>query len=1194
MRCPACGSSVPDDARFCPACGQTVQSRADERRVVSVLFADLVGFTSLSEHADPEQVKNLVDRCFQDLVADINSYGGRVDKILGDGIIALFGTPVAHEDDAERAVRAALAMRTTLTRISAQRPDIIQMRIGINTGEVLVGAVAGGESTVMGDVVNSASRLQTAAEPGQILVGHSTYTATNQVIRYEPMVVVQARGRSEPIEAWPASAAILPPGQRRRRTRTPLVGRDAELGLLGQAFRIAAGHKRPGLVLVLGEAGLGKSRLAEEAAALAVAEHGALVLEGRCLPYGEANPWWPVAEAIRSACGVDDDDDVDRAYKKCLAAVAATLGHASASAETERLAHGLLYIMGHERPDLSLANVDPARARDEALRSVRLLLEGLGAERPVLIVLSELHWADGMLLSAMDKFIDRIRDAKVVLLATARPELLERWSAGPGNHNTVTLRLDPLDRTAVEGMIDALLGSQLPARVRDMLLERSGGNPFFLEEMVSFLDESGALVTREGAVQLDVTRQPAQLPPTLRGLVAARLDALPPDERALLEDAAVIGRSGPIALLRALAKQRSAPVAASLDALISKDLLGVQGEEFEFKSDLVRSIAYETLTKGTRARIHAAVAGWLSERARDSGREDEFLEQLAHHYGEAATFAQELGIVEGVPADIRPHALQVLERAAARAEMRDAPRLSAHLLDHAVALLRSQDGATKRRVLLRRAHSRAGLRELAAAREDLDIVLEEAQAAKDDRAMAGALTVLGEIEHHEGAYERSVQSLRRAVTMWRGLGDHAGLAQALRSLGETEMFHGNLDGAEQPTAEAMELYRGLEDRRGEAWGQRNLAWIAFMRGDFTAAEERLNTAANTFAEIGDRGGLGWAIGFLAWVRFMEGRLDEAASLAEPMLEESDEVGDPFAGGMLYVLLGTIRMWSGSHKDGHVLLARARDIFRSIGDAWGEIQALIPMGLGLVTAGCIDEGIKSLQDADTLAVGIRDDRIRAFVYTACGQAQALVGEGARALAEHDRMKAVFGDVDLPGAGEFKTARGLALLQLGRVDEALDLLDPQVVAAGPPTAGLRANLAGLRGLAYAAAGRPADAHRSASEIASIQGGTSRDRMVASLALGLAAAQTGRLEEAEAHFADATARVDATDATLDQAVVRLARAHALEALGSPDAVAAMSEARRRLAELHVAAAGWDTLFMLAATGDRRRADSLGRAGA
>jgi class 3 adenylate cyclase len=374
MTCPTCGAPVADGARFCSSCGHPLASRGDERRIATVLFADLVGFTTLSEARDPEEIKNLVDSCFERLVQEINTFGGKVDKIIGDAILALFGAPVAHEDDAERAVRAALRMQEALRLYCGETGAQIRLRIGVNTGEVLVGSLrAGAEYTAMGDVVNTAQRLQTTARPGSVVVGGATYAATRDVIEYRSLGAVAAKGREEPVDAWEAVATLLPPGYRPRRVQTPFVGRDAELGILGGAIDAAVSRSRAHLVLLLGEAGVGKSRLAAEVAQHACTAHRSLVYEGRCVPYGEANVWWPVAEALRQACAINPDDGATVARDLCTDAVATALQQPIDAPEVRRVVNGLTHLMGYEGP---LDEIDAQRAREEAHRSVLAFIEG--------------------------------------------------------------------------------------------------------------------------------------------------------------------------------------------------------------------------------------------------------------------------------------------------------------------------------------------------------------------------------------------------------------------------------------------------------------------------------------------------------------------------------------------------------------------------------------------------------------------------------------------------------------------------------------------------------------------------------------------------------------------------------------------------------------------------------------------------
>jgi class 3 adenylate cyclase len=442
--CPNCGAVLPAGAKFCPTCGAATGPRADERRVVTVLFADVVGFTPLSEERDPEHVKNLLDRCFDRLAEDINSHGGRVDKIVGDEIMAVFGAPVAHEDDPERAVRAALQMQRNLTEQAQETGADVRMRIGINTGEVLVGGLrAGGDVTALGDVVNIAKRLQTAADPGDILVGHDTQDATRNNISYEEVGALTVKGRGNTVTAWRAIEALGPPGARMGRARTPLVGRKSELAMLWHALGTAVDHDRPHLVLLVGDAGMGKTVLVEEAIEMARVQHDALVIEGRCLPYGEANPWWPIAEALRQACEIEPEDPADVAADKCRRAIGAIMGTEDEGAEASRVADGLLYLMGYEG---KLQDLEPSRAKEEVVRSLQMSLIANARQRPLVIVLSELHWADQLVLDLVDKMFDRLRNLPIVVLATARPDLEERWTPKPGRHNLFVVNLDPLNR----------------------------------------------------------------------------------------------------------------------------------------------------------------------------------------------------------------------------------------------------------------------------------------------------------------------------------------------------------------------------------------------------------------------------------------------------------------------------------------------------------------------------------------------------------------------------------------------------------------------------------------------------------------------------------------------------------------------------------------------------------------------------
>jgi class 3 adenylate cyclase len=1170
MKCPACATPLPDGARFCPACGHLIHARADERRVVTVVFADLVGFTTFSEGRDPEQVKNLVDRCFERLVADINAFGGRVDKIVGDAIVALFGAPVAHEDDAERAVRAALQMQRTLATVTGELASKVQLRIGVNTGEVLVGALrAGGDYTAMGDVVNVASRLQTLAAPGQVVVGPATRAATREVVDYAPLGEVQARGREEAITAWQALAALAPPGYRPRRAPTPLVGRSEELGVLRHTLAAAVGRRRAHLVLLIGEAGIGKSRLAEEMAHVARAENGALVLEGRCVPYGEANVWWPVAEAVRQACGIEPTDPADVSADKSRLAVERATGLDPADEQAGRLADGLQYLMGDED---ALPNVDPARAADDARRSLLTLLEAMAAQQPIVLVLSELHWADALVLDLVDQLLDRLRHLPVVLVATARPELEDRWAPKPSRHNLVALHLDPLDEQAGRDLLTALLGEEPPRELRDALLERSGGNPFFLEELVALLSEAGVLRHDGWLGNNDVAAH--ELPATLRGLVAARLDAIPPHERSVLEDAAVFGRTGPVAALAAAAEARGIDFGAMVDELAAKDLLAVADGEFEFRSELVREVAYETLTKAERARRHAALAEWLAANARATRREDEYLEQLAHHYGEAAELDKELGGVDGLPPDVCDTALLAIERAAVRAKQRDMHAVSVPLLDRALRLLPPGPGRPVRRVLLERARARTHLHDLAGARQDLAEVFHQIEGGYHPLSRARALTVQGQILQTEGDLTGSAAALDEAIDGWRSLGDARGEAEALSMRGMTSLFAGRAEEAEASIRQALEVFRSLGSSRDEAWALWNLAWISFEEGRLAEAESRLEKSAAAFTEARDWGGLAWAHGLLGFVKYFQGERRAAEAIAERVLVGIEERGDRWAHGMVLVLLAAVRLWDGRTLDAIEPAREAVRLFDGIADIRGQGLAYATLSRALVASGRVREGVAVLDEADTAVVA--NDITLTSGFARAGIANHM-GDSETALAQLAGWQAGGAAPADMATSEGNALLGLALLQSGDVAGALVATETAVATA--PAPGSQAAAQALLALVSAAARRPTEAIEAGAAAVAIAVHTYLDSLLAVVARGCALVQLGDEAGARAAFDEAEAVVDATADRVHQAGVRLARARALEALGASDACEALDEARARLAQLDIPATGWDTAFRLAA---------------
>ncbi len=1169
--CPSCGAESPADARFCSSCGHAFQTRSDERRVVTILFADLVGFTTWSENQDPEQVKALVDRAFERLVRDVTTFGGLVDKIIGDAIVALFGAPTAHEDDAERAVRAALRMQESLAEYAAEIDMDLRMRIGVNTGEVLTGALrSGGDYTAMGDVVNTASRLQTSAAPATVLVGESTYAATRDAITYEPRGELVARGREKPIAVWCATGTARPPGYRVRRRVVPLVGRAQEMSVVENSVALSVRNDRAQVVLLLGEAGVGKSRMAEEIGPLVTDIRGeTLTLVGRCVPYGEANPWWPIADAIRNGLEIEPDDTLPEARTKASDAVERNIEDSTAVAT---VVNGLLHLMGYEGP---LRGLDPARARAEATQALLTFLESIVRTRPLVIRLADLHWADDLVLETIDDLISQLSRSPLVLVGTARRALLRRWTPRSGRHNSLVLNLEPLDRESASCLLDSLAQEPLPAELHETLLDRAGGNPFFLEELVSLLVS-------------DQVELPSSLevPDTLRGLIAARIDGLTAEEQVTLEDAAVWGSSGPFEALARLALwtrgvQDITPVLASLD---NKEILTFDGVESEwsFRSDLVREVAYARLTKYDRLKRHHGIASYMEQASGGRFVEDWFIDTVSRHYTEAARLSRELGPVANIPDDLPQRAVHWLSEAGSRAEHAAAWVLAVRRYTLGLELTEDSGFENERlRFLVGRTHARCELWEFDGARSDGQEAVELAESLGQDEARARALLSLGDAATRDGKQDEAEAVLARAIEAFEALDDHHGRAEALRLTGMAALFHNDHERAQGPIEEALAGFREVGDRRGEAWALQNLAWIAFARGKVAAAEARLGEAAATFTEVGDTGGLMWTLGLLSFVRFYEGRFDEALDLAGRVLRESERRGDRWGQGMMMVIIGSVELWSGRTSAAVATMERSVEIFRSLGDSAGRMQALGVLGRSQIMAGNVDAGLNAI--AESLVAEPKAPSFNTPDVAALASLPVRVQLGDPAL-DDDRLgvaanfrwdePAAIGQVDV-GA-----AVAVALAQLGRVDEAAAAIEP-VMTADEATGGVWA-AAALVG----AVRRDADAVREAAEqVRSNHATTYLDRVDAFIAEGLSAAAAG--DRSFGAFASARDLLSTTEDELTRATVALAESIARGALGDESADTVAREAKERWEQLGVDPAGWRRLFQVAVEGDRAGAE-------
>ena len=603
--CPSCGHRNEPGAKFCSECGTALAGdwlpSYEERKVVTVLFADLVRSTSSAERMDPEDIRALLSPLYARLRAELERFGGTVEKFIGDAVMALFGAPVAHEDDPERAVLAALAIRDWV-----QAKERIQVRLAVNTGEALVmldARPAEGEGMAAGDVVNTAARLQAAAPVNGILVGERTFRATRGVIEYRRAPPVAAKGKKEPVAAWEALRArgrsgIGFPGQ----PRTALVGRARELGVLRRALARVRAERSPQLVTVAGVPGIGKSRMLYELwqAAEADAEPVRWRL-GRSLPYGDGVSFWALAEMVKAQAGILESDTSEQAEAKLARMTADVVAGASEADWVRRHLGALAGVRGGGVP----AGGD---RRDEAFATWRYFFEALAEQRPLVLVFDDLHWADDGLLDFVDYLVDWAGEVPLLVVGAARPELLERrpgW--GGGKPNALTLSLAPLSDDDTAQLIGLLLGRPvLEAGQQAVLLAQAGGNPLYAEQYVQMLAEQGA-------------GQGMLVPESIQAIIGARLDLLDPSDKRLLQDAAVVGRvfwPGAVAALGGGTGRRE--LWESLHRLERKQFVrrerrsSVAGEtQYAFAHALLRDVAYGQIPRAARVGKHLGAVGWI-------------------------------------------------------------------------------------------------------------------------------------------------------------------------------------------------------------------------------------------------------------------------------------------------------------------------------------------------------------------------------------------------------------------------------------------------------------------------------------------------------------------------------------------------------------------------------------------------------
>ena len=889
-RCPSCGQENPEGFRFCGACGTalTVAAPAREvRKTVTVLFCDVAGSTAMGERLDPESTRRVMARYFDAMRAAIERHGGTVEKFIGDAVMAVFGVPVVHEDDTLRAVRAAADMRAALTELNEELDRDwgirIESRIGINTGEIVTGE---GDSLATGDAVNVAARLEQLAAPGETLLGETTHRLVRDAVAAEPVEPVSAKGKSEPLAAFRLTGLIEGAEFIARRLDSALVGRENELAQLQRAFDHAVSERVAYQFTLLGPAGIGKSRLVRDL-------HGrvdATLLAGRCLPYGEGITYWPLTEIAPLAAEIDFE-----------------------------------------------AN------RDEIALETRRILERLARERPLLVVFDDLQWSEPTFLDLIDHISDLARDAPMLLVCLARPELLDlRPGWGGGKLNATTMQLEALTEAEASELVDNLFASSLEVGTKTRIAAAAEGNPLFVEEMLAMLAEN-------------LNGDNLAIPPTIQALLAARLDRLGPDERTVVESAAVEGQEFRLDALVALVPSQL-PLSDTLHSLVRKDLIRPAGDDtFRFKHLLLRDAAYEGLPKEQRADLHERFAAWVEYASPELG------EIIGYHLEQAYRFRTELGPVDERTQELARRAATLLAAAGQRASARADIPATINLLERAVRLLPDQDtdavalypdlaaalaegGDFERAEGLYRTAQELGdpptallarLRGVwldvmlgapqAVSVASIEATIAEAERLGEQAIVAEALWRLGVVNTWLGNSERGEQlllsslehaesignrQLQSEVVFWIGLRllwgstpvddalrecERLSQAVALEQLARTELLvvQGALLALRGEFAEGRQL--AAEGRRGllelgqkvqYAGISQPVAIIELLAGNAAAAESLLGEARAVLVAAGERGFLSTVSGLLALALARQERYSEADKFAE----ESRRVG----------------------------------------------------------------------------------------------------------------------------------------------------------------------------------------------------------------------------------------------------------------------------------------------------------------
>ncbi len=1024
--CERCGSRNPEGFRFCGACGAplatTLRGHHDVRKTVTILFVDVVGSTALGEGSDPEATRALLERYFRAMRSAIERHGGTVEKFIGDAVMAVFGLPVAHEDDALRAVRAAHDMVAALADLNAVIGAGVRIRTGINTGEIVAG-MGPGETLVTGDPVNVAARLEQVAAPGDILLGGATYRLVRGRVEAGPPTSVHVRGRSAPVTAYRFMRLQPERDSEPGRSDSPMVGRGSELAALRGALEQVGSTGRPMLAVVVGSAGVGKSRLVREF--LLDARQVGGVVRGRCLPYGQGITFWPIGEIVRQAMGIEESDTADAARARLRSRLAGMPDERHIAVALERL--------------LGLGS--GGSPVEELAWATRRLLERLAGSRPLVVVIEDVHWAEPALLDLIEHVVTE-GQGPLLLVTPTRPEINESRPAMLVGPQTLHLALEPLGDEPSSELIDRLLpGTGGVEALRSRIAETAAGNPLYVEELVGMLVDDGS-VRRAGGGSWIVERpiDRIAMPPTIGALLTARLDQMGP-ERIVAERGAVVGRVFEHAAVAHLSPDLAEDaLALHVATLVDRDLVRPEStsvaEElaYRFRHILIRDAAYESLPKAERARLHESLADWLEAVAGDRLAEVE--EIVGYHQERAVLHRRDLGSTDEL-ASLGRRAADHLAAAAVRAADRGDTHAATNLFERAAAMTPPGDrGRDRLLVELSIALTRSNA--LDRASEIAADVVERATAIGDEVTRYHAVVQhwqIGELASEDQGGIRS--DARDAIRVFEAARDDLGLARAWRLVESAHWYAGEGASAEAAVLRALEHARRA-GRRSE---------IGLCYEDLTSAlntgptrvEVGIERCKAVLATEGDDRIIGaWMGHALAHLEAKRGAFDEARAHAATIRRVLKENGQTLEHALIAEAAADVEYLAGNAPAAVRILSEGLDTTHRL----GQRSAILAAHLGHVAwhageldiaEGTADEGMSTGGWTRALTLGTLG-RVRAG-QGRHAQAEALVREALAYWKTTDYL--TYHGWTLEALGDVLAMEGRVLEAIAALEEAADL-------------------------------------------------------------------------------------------------------------------------------------------------------------